>query len=433
MDNNQYDYSELSHPMANQYDYSELSQPMQDEHVNRISDLLNNPSGAFANILLQKSLNHPETIQGMIPNVQNPKDIRKEMIQGAGALGAMANPEFGIGMKMIDPILNAVGRIGTGAISNTAMEYGSPEERNKNFGDVYTRNVIANTALESLPAALKGVGVLAEKIRPEKLAGQIAENIRNIAQKGYAKAQEFYNPVHKKYDENLVTTMPEEYLGFTPEDRQYFKPAVNRAYRDFKAEPTFKNLHYLQHQMGKYPELWPMRQDVNSKLESFLGKDPEMLENYLNGRNVMRDEYYPYTDNDTMHDIVENENKIKTHDPQKLNKALNDSNLVDKARKSAIPINHPLVQSAQQMNAAMDKAQLAQYAIPATLSTIGGEIIHPGLGGGLAGLGAGSVFGYMGSPIAAKYAQNPYLVKALQNIRNPYSTIGRYGIPYITG
>lgn len=319
-------------------------------------------------------------------------------------------------------LLNAASRVGGQGLLGGLSNPQNPTEGAKEFAE-------GQGLMEGVGAGLRPIGMFAEKINPMQAAGAAAEKIRNLAHAGKAEADKYYAPVNEKYNDSWVTPTPEKYLGFKQEDTQYFKPDVNRAYRDFKAEPTFENLHNLQSVMGKYSELKPMRDDVKDRITGFLSQDAPMLESYQKGSNMMRDNYYPYTSNDVLQDIVEHQKPIKKYSPQQLQKGLNNAPLVDRSSKALTPIDHPLVKIADKFNNRMNQAQAWQYGVPSLAGAIAGHFIDPTLGSVL-GASTGATFGKFGEPQLLKLAQNPSFLQGLKYLQNAMHGTGRQLIGY---
>lgn len=307
-------------------------------------------------------------------------------------------------------LLNALSRIAGQSAFGVASNPGDRLDAGESFGGL-------QTVMEAIPAAGNIAKIFAEQINPMKFAGQIAEQARTMAQSAKNEANTYYNPVNEKYNDSWVTPTPKQYLDFKPEDTQYFKPDVNRAYRDFNAEPSFGNLHTLQSKMGAYPELAPLREGIKGKIQSFLSNDPEMLELYNTGSNILKNNYYPYVSNDILKDVVEHQKPITQFDPVKLSKALNDSPMVQASNKAEQPIEHPIVNLATQMTNKLNTGQLVQHLLPTILGGITGNFIEPALGT-LGGAGAGALFGKYGEPQLLKLAQNPSAQRFFSGLHN---------------
>lgn len=335
------------------------------------------------------------------------------------AAPAMMFPEVGAtGLipRMIEAPLARIGQqAGFGAATSQ-----NPLEGAKEFGGL-------QAGMEALGAPFKAVGAVAEFMNPIKYAGNVAEKIRNFAKSGLEEGESYYKPVHAKYDESWVTPTPEKYLGFHPEDRQYFKPIVNKAYRDFIAEPSFKNLHSLQSKMGQQPELKPLRDQIKERINSFLSHDPEMLNSYQMGSNILRDKYYPYIENDVLKGIVEHEKPITKFNAKALSKALEGSSIVDLAKKSAENIQHPLVGLSKALQSKMNIGEAAEISLPIALGLLGstgGSLIHPEFGA-LIGAGSGAAAGKYLLPSMLGLAQNESIVNALKNAQSLLGSTGK--------
>lgn len=346
-----------------------------------------------------------------------PTDIENIEHSVGRNLPSFAIPEAKVGGFIPQALSRIAGQTGWGGLTSNDSGEGAKE-----YG-------MTQSGLESITAPFKIAGKLSEAVHPIKYAGQIAEQIRNYANKGLEEGEQYYAPVHEKYDKNLITTTPKDYLGFYPEDTQYFKPEVNRAFRDFKAEPTFENLHALQSVMGKYPELQPMRQSIKQKIQSYLSQDPAMLHLYNKGSDTLKDKYYPYTSTDTLRDIVEHEKPIEKYDPHALNKGLKTSPIVENSEKALNPSNHPLIGFNKAIQEKLNTGQALQYGIPMTLGALMGHAINPTLGA-LSGISAGGFFGKYGEPQLLKQAQNPAVLEKLDYLRRALQGAGRGAVGY---
>lgn len=378
--------------------------------------ILNSPAN-IAQYLATRNVISPQSAQAVprLPNydyaqmVGAPNTPQDEVFQSlAKNLPLALTPEadFGAATQAVSNI-PMIGNYAAGAMGRILPQAGVGAITNENPAKGMEHAAATQAMLEALTAPVRAVSQVADWMVPQQAAGSIAEQIRTNAQAAKSAAEEKYAPVHDKYDDNLVTPTPVDYLGFHPEDTQYFKPAVNRAYRDFKAEPTFLNLHNLQSEMGKQPELAPLRDSVKQKLQSYLSQDSVNAANYQAGSDIMRDNYYPYTENKTLNDIVEHEKPITKFNPTALQDALNKSSVVDQASKSLIPSNHPLVQMSQQLNGAVNRGNIAQVMIPAAGMGALGYGVHPEFGT-LGGALGGAAFGKWMEPyLISKFIQNP--------------------------
>lgn len=290
---------------------------------------------------------------------------------------------------------------------------------------------IGQAVLEGAGAIPRTVGKVAEFINPQKYAGRIAEAIRTNARTGYEKAQKYYNPVHEKYDENLLTPTPKKYLGFKKEDLQYFKPIVRKSYNDFIAEPNFKNLHQLQHEMGQQPELRTYRTSIKDKIQSYLSHDKPMQESYNTGSNIMKEEYYPYRDTNVLADITEHQKPIESFDPKLLSKEISKSRVYDKSNKSLNPIDHPLVDLGNKLQNKMHIANALKYGLPLGIGMAAGQSLGNPFLGLMGGMGAGGAFAHFAEPKLLELAQNKAIINALKNYFEPTAQgVGRQIIGY---
>ena len=252
---------------------------------------------------------------------------------------------------------------------------------------------------------------------PLRFAANEAGNIREGYHAAHEAQQAAYRPVNQRYNEHFMTPNPREYLGFTPSETRYFTPDVRKAYQDFLEEPNFRHLHDLQSQMGRdaarvstspnkintAQTLTGTRNTVNERISNFLRHDPEMEHQYELGRQISREQYFPYHANPTLQKI--SQGMIRNPTPQQLNSAITKgtqkiSHIVEGAPVAAIPENHALTQVLGRLHGRMNQADLIKSLMPLAGSGLG-------ILGGIPGAAIGGAVGHYISPHALSAAQNP--------------------------
>lgn len=400
------------------------------------------PLSATQNILQQVNAQKNEPRYSEIPQITSDLGFAAGFIQ----------PELGAA-RFAGLLPDALSRAGTFAANMglktgyNAADLAAQQMGNNNdpLDASHLANAIKNnlgiSALMTAPEGiLRGVGGLAETFNPEKYADIEKGNIQDAYQDAVKRQKDAYEPVHEKYGETNVTNNPGQFLNFDPNDAQYFTPNVKRAITTFNNDSTFDNLHALQSRMFKdslgastqeqQQALNYSRDLVNKKLEGFLGSDQPMLNSYLKGREITRNEVSPFQSNNVLQDVING--KGDNVSPNELTSALQDAIKKNTPNNTALaqtsPINnHYLSQALQNMQAKTDQAKVMSVLAPTALGAGAGEYFmpHAGVGAGIgagvgAGIGAGLLkAGFKGLPGATEIAQNPWLVKALQNKVSP--------------
>lgn len=364
----------------------------------------------------------------------NPLTSLKEIAGSVGKPLMLTNPELMEGPGVVEGLVNTLGRIGQGVSTTTSQQL----DNINTFQDL-KNNVLSNLKLNSLlevpSAAIRSIGGISEFLNPQQYATEKMQQINQNAMTAKAKMQAAYQPVYDKYDDNWVTSTPDKYLGFDNTDKQYFTPQVNKSYKDFVAEPTFQNLRELQTQMGKdwariagnsnltnqADSLSMSRDLVNSKIQSYLKNDPEMLSQYNDAVGIARDEYYPHLATPTLESISEGRNF--NFSPSDLAK---DIRKEVSSKNPAIPEGHYLRDIGQNLQTRVNMGNAGQWLLPMAVGTAASEYEYPGYRSGFIGLGAGAALKHYLEPGLIKVAQNPFIRSSLQNVVSPlYYGTGR--------
>lgn len=418
--------------------------------------IINAPSniGRFA---AEHGVINPETAN-KIPRQQDydfssmlglPGTTSDKVIQGLTKnLPAMLMPgaDLGIIGKGIESIPLAGKSIST-ALSNIipqaswgAYTSENPYEGMKEFG-------LGQAAMEALKTPFSVIKGVSELMRPS----QFAKNQMNEIKLGHdvAKTQmeEAYKPVMNQYGDTLTSVTPKSYLGLSKKQIKRFTPEVRRSYDEYLAEPSFRNLHELQSQIGKdyariagntnkinqADSLKISRNYVNSKIASFLNRDEKAKQQYNAGRQIGRDIYYPYLSNNELKKI--SEGVKKSVKPEELSKVLTKSKekiiyKKDGMPVTAIPEGHPLSNILDQLDTKIKKGKGWQYTIPMVGASLTGGHFFPGIGH-IGGASGGALFAKYLEPKMIDYVQNPEIEKALKKyLQIPGQTAVRGAVGY---
>lgn len=400
--------------------------------------IMGNAKRVLGTMAHAKSNADMDTFGSLLSVAQHPNQL-------GATIAGMAVPEvaFGKAIKYIPDIIKGIANMGARAGATTAIggaeNMGEPGKGS--LGEKFMEGA-GNTApyalgAEGVMAPIRAIAGLAESINPQKTAARIANYLRGHYNKGVKAQQEAYAPVHAKFGDQNVTGAPRMYLGFHPqEEEQYFTPNVSRKYREFQDKPTFQNLHELQSTMFRdaasttsqetQQALVNARKKVNDNISGFLRQDTKQLANYERGRRISRERVFPYMENPTIRNIVDTKRPIENFDPQELHKGLQDTPLFQLSQRGEKDINHPLVKAGHSMNTQVQKAQMMQYGIPASIAGGAAMLSNPSWATALGSVGAlgGAALGHVGGITAAKLAQNDLLQKLMRGAsRGLYGSI----------
>lgn len=349
------------------------------------------------------------------------------------------------GRQILAPLINAMSRIGSGTAANIASQ--TPNIKNlEDLKDISKNSLKMNALLEAGTIPLRAVGHAAETFNPVQFGEKKASQINNEFKAAKALQQETYRPVMDKYGEYNVTLNPKKYMDDLGIEKKGMYHQTKQLYDKFLKEPTFKNLHELQSQIGtdlrqsrvarNKPASVSRFSDYNSKLKdkvtSYLKHDPEMLEQYEKGSQITRNLVEPYRATPTLEKIAYG--KIENSHPENLSNSIKKGNEKIIARKgedafTAIPENHPLQNHLRDLEKIINFGKLAKTTIPTLAGAIGGHIVSPGLGsltgaGGGAAL-AGTLLSPVGNPLLQATAQNPLIRNVFKALSPAYYGSGR--------
>lgn len=373
-------------------------------------------------------------------------------------------------IPMATSIGNSLGRIGYGTALSTIPDVLSEEGRKDLSGNL-EHNLGLNALIEGVSYPFRGASKLAELMNPVNLANKKAEQIRNEYQIALDNEKKAYAPVISKYgDVSVVPKIdqppmlvnktssivdkggnpfssqslvkqkpkvmnPEDYLNLDKEDVNYFTPNVKKSYNRFLDDPSFENLHKLQSRMGNdwakvkvdpskidtAQALSNARLDVKDKIQSFLSKDKNALNQYNDALDITKNQVKPYESNALLRKI--SKGNIEDVTPNQLTKAIAKGT---QKEVGAIPSDHPLIGHMNDLVNALQIGRAAQVGIPVLGGAMAGEYISPGWGGALSGaatgLGARHLAGIatkFGAPDITELAQNPKIINAMKNIVSP--------------
>jgi hypothetical protein len=400
--------------------------------------VINAPSN-IARFAASKGVINPETAE-MVPRQQDynysemlklPGTPADQIVQSLSKnLPAMVMPALR-GASFIPTALSRIGgQAGFGALTNENPAKGAAE-----FGGV-------QAAIEGLSLPFRAVGQIAEFANPLKYAKNTIAKMKSGYDDAVKAQKAAYAPVNAKYGQNWMTANPENYLGFDKNQIKYFTPEIKRLYTDFIEEPTFRNMHELQSQIGKdwarmasnpnkintAQTLKMARESLNKKIVNYLSHDKQALASYEKGGEITKSLVSPYLSNPILRRIAYG--KIKEMEPQKL------ANAISKATQKeigAIPSTHELNNLFGKLQNRINVGQSIQNALPiglGALGAMGGSLVHPALGT-LAGAGGGAAAGKYLTPSALNLAQNPAIINLLQNYINPVvQGAGRQAVGY---
>lgn len=362
----------------------------------------------------------------------------------ASVLPTLAVPGLSVGeglaaKYLLNPAINAAARIGAGTGGNLAYE--SPDINNmQQLGDATKRSLGINALIEGAIAPLRFAGGMAEMFNPIQYGANKADQIRNEYTAAKTLQEQAYAPVTQKYGDTIVTADPKNYLGFGKADIKYFTPDVKKSYGDFLDEPTFQNLHDLQSQMGRdwarvstnpgkintAQTLDASRNSIKDKIQSFLGPDENALNQYNLGSEITKNQVMPYVANKTLRKVVEGVNPGIS--PAQLSNAIGQGTQKVISRgpngiTTAIPAGHALRNHMADLEQMINFGKSAQTIAPALTGAVTGEMLHPGLGGAVAGAASGlgasqmaNMAAKFGAPSMTGLIQNPLIQNALKKL-----------------
>lgn len=361
------------------------------------------------------------------------------------ALLAAAQPEMAAGKGIasryiINPLANLISRIGTGTATNVA--YQAPDIKSgQDLSEALEKGLTSNALLEGITLPFRGAAHLGEIFNPEKFTQQKAGQIMNEVSQTKNKMNEMYSPVNEKYNDFNVTVTPKEYLKSAGVTKNKLFPDAKIIYDDFINKPTFYNLHKLQSKLGEdwarisqHPATYEksqlfsgMRDKLQEKVQNFLKRDENALNQYNSASDYAKNNYFPYLATPTLRKI--SQGKIDVN-PNSLSRSIQKGleKTVGKEQKNVIPESHPLRNHLNDLNKMINFGKAAQTLVPTITGAIAGESLYPGAGGilgGALGGATGAGISKFASPAIASLSQNPLLQRTFKNISPLYYAGGR--------
>jgi len=220
--------------------------------------------------------------QQQLTNISPDYTPRSVGMATAGGLASVLQPELG-GLKALSKlpaaakgIANYLGRIGTGTGITTALDYNPDQSLKENLG----QNALANTALETLPYPFKLGKKLFTSLKPDEYAGKIINSLssgRNLTDSGKSIAEDIknsYSNIKDKFTRRYADIFSNNNVGsdFVYDrlhplegiskpgklEKLEINPAedlkdssLREQYENVLKNPTFKNMHYFQSDLGK--------------------------------------------------------------------------------------------------------------------------------------------------------------------------------------
>jgi hypothetical protein len=282
----------------------------------------------------------PDSIAGKVGNIAG-QTLAYGLGGGAlnlGMKGLESAPLIGkvaqlLGKEALGPLRRTLGATGYGALM-------SPNDREKGGMEMGAMNA----ALEMLPGAAKfiakpiaaGAAKLAAPIMPARYAESmlkglgygdslegnakaLANMVKQSAEKRSKEGMELYNPVFDKFGNTSVESKNLTKLDKKVLDNIEHDTKVNDLYQDFLEEPTLKNAHWLQSQLGttirklegqdakgnlsvydrkvmnNFSKLQDsLKKDIGDHLE---GINPEVSRSYTNASKNWLENVVPYIEN----------------------------------------------------------------------------------------------------------------------------------------
>lgn len=330
---------------------------------------------------------------------------------------------------------NALSRIAEGTAKGTALSASQNKLTDTELKSTLKQQGLLNTLLEGVPSALKSIKYMGEKIRPIQYATKQASDIKNAYSEAKALQEKTYADVMKENKDKMVTPIPEKYLNLNPADIKAMPRESHRAYEKFLLDPTFKNLHDMQHLFNKqYFEslgvpgerllsgsLSESRLIANRKAHNFIkATDKEAAKKYKEASDITRDVIVPYESNKFLQRVAEG--KIKNPDPIKFHNEL--KNLITSKN---LPKEHRLVNLHKDLTSKLQKGKLYGAAAGAAGGALTGGTFFKGLPAAkTVGALVGGASKSLVNAALEDVIQNPLTEKALGAVgRHVYFPIGR--------
>jgi hypothetical protein len=299
----------------------------------------------------------------------------------ASFIPTLAAPQLKGGVSGITGIINALNRVGAGAIGNIAYE--SPNIKTfEQLKSVGGESAIRNLFLEGLPILTRGISGASEIYNPSyNFAKQKMNEIANEYSASKSLQRETYRPVFEKYGTQDVTSNPEKYLRNAGISSKKLYPESKKIYDEFLEKPTFQNLHNLQSVIGK--DLRTVSRDTTKPLtkqrftqyrnnlqdlaKDFISIDENALGKYNLGSQITKNLVEPFRSTPTLRKISYG-TKINPEPIQIANAIKNGREKI--AYESggnvftAIPKGHPLEKHMNHINTRMDIGNSMQKLVP---------------------------------------------------------------------
>jgi hypothetical protein len=401
-------------------------------------DAVNNLPRAIANMLAPKSMQAPMVQTGNPQNIGYKTgrlggDIAAFMGGGGVAEGARAASETIPYLEKLAGMLKTPAGQAAGRIGGTSFVGAAENPENRGAGA--TLGALAGVGGEVLPAAASGVGKIAEMANPVEYTKQLARTISEQYKKATAEASSLYQPVLERHGADAIDLRDSAYSKIDKDlIGQYYDVGLKDLHKQFSNEPTFKNAHDLQSQLGVEIRAMQSSKSANEAatrkeikaldkardaLKSDMGNhlelaDPAMKEMYNQGAALFKENVAPYRADNIIKKIAEG--KKETVSP-----AVLKNRLTAMKEGDAFDVNHYLSQA---LNGLTKKVETGK-AVSNAGSLIGGlggaglgTAIHPGVGSGLGFIGGAMA----GKPIM-KLAENPQVQNIFSKSKGGYDAL----------
>jgi hypothetical protein len=365
----------------------------------------------------------------------------------ASVLPTLAVPELRAGWPVVRGLANALTRVGAGTLGNIA--YQAPNIKSKeDLGNVAIQSGALNALLEGATLPLRGAARLAEIFNPLKYTANKAAQIKNEFTASKAVTDEMYRPINEEYNDFPVTLTPKNYLKDAGVTKNQLYPDAKIIYDDFMKEPNFENLHKLQSKLGedwarisqhpttseKAQLFSQMRDKLKGKVQNFLSRDENALNQYNAASQYASNNYFPYLATPTLRKIAKGKMDVT---PNSLARSIKigTEKTVGKEQSNLIPEGHPLRNHLSDLEKKISQGRALQVAIPALTGAAVGEYTNPGLTGVLGGAstglglgGVGAIASKLGGTTVTGMLQEPWIRNWIKRLAPVYYGGGRTGI-----
>lgn len=289
---------------------------------------------------------------------------------------------------------------------------GNPEDQSKGA----TQGAGISAALEAIPYVGKGISKVAEVVNPSKAASELVKTISSSYKEAKNRiSNDFFKPTVEKFKKTLVANPGQEIESIKqalldPNMHPFYTPKVKKLTTKFVNNPTVRNAHFLQSQMGK--DAASFKADIHTKqaLEEgqelvldklsnfFHKKSPELGQKFENGRSAYRQEIGPHHSSKFIEEISRGKNKRVS--PKKLEAEL---------LKVNAGASHPLSKALEDISGKLSRSNTAT-----TLGSLGAGAIGS-IGGPMGALGTAAATKLLG-PGALELSQNPHFLQILESL-----------------